>query len=440
MSHKTYDAEWQKIQQLLAETLQSEAVQVDRREQRQLLTTLYIRYILIANKFSECVDQMVQPQKRLLIRKLLEATLGRILELKYDLVEADLNEWTHCGDVLEILNITPIQSELKVPACYRNDRKKELEYNKNLIESVLGKLGFLDKLEKKPPLTEQQAILIIQVHERARQGRLRAQFMREIRNMKEKTKPVLAEGASEEDEQRGGISLQAALRIQKIWRGYVARRATRRRKLQEMLLIGMIPPPKSQNGVSLMDLETKDYRRQLQEERQLIYENDVKNCRDNLEKNQRGVVLEQLSDQVRGWLYEYKTQTGKIPEYTGSERAASRLLFSRQGTDSELSKSTQISSKDSKTKKDKSAKQKETKTDVDESEEVSTKAMVSTFLPELNARKEEYDEIWKNKDESHNPRQFHYMDIIEHEQMTDMENGLRKVVDEMMKGELLLLQ
>lgn len=331
MSHKTYDSEWKQVQQLLAETLQSEAVQVDRREQRQLLATLYVRYILIANTLSECVDQMVQPQKRRLIRKLLEATLGRILELKYDLVEADLSEWTHCGDVLEHLKLTPEQSELKVPSCFRNERRKELEYQKNLIESVLGKLGFLDKAEIKPPMSEQQAILIIQVHERARQGRLRAQFMREIRNMKEKTKPVLGEGG-DEDEQRGGISLPAALRIQKIWRGYVARRATRRRKLQEMLLIGMIPPPKTQSAEMIKDLEIKDYRRRLQEERQLEYENDVKKCREHMEKYQRGVVLEQLSDQVRGWLHEYKAQTGKIPEYTGSERAASRLLFSRQGS------------------------------------------------------------------------------------------------------------
>ncbi|XP_063931355.1 dynein regulatory complex protein 11 [Zophobas morio] len=442
MSHKTYDAEWKKIQQLVAETLQSEAVQVDRREQRQLLATLYIRYIMIANQLSECVDQMVQPQKRLLMRKILEGTLGRILELKYDLVEADLSEWTHCGDVLDNLKITPQHNELKVPSCYRNDRKKELQYQHKLIDSVLGKLGFLDRPETKPPMTEQQAILIVQVHERARQGRLRAQFMREIRNMKEKAKPILTEGGADEDDQRGGISLPAALRIQKIWRGYVARRATRRRKLQEMLLIGMIPQPKTQNNDIIKDLETKEYRRRLQEERQRLYEDDVEKCRENLEKHQRGVVLEQLSDQVRGWLHEYKTQTGKIPEYTGSERAASRLLFSRQGTDSEMSKSTptQISSKDSKTKKDKAVKQKEAKNEREENEEVTTKAMISSFLPELNARKEEYDEIWKNKNEADNTRQFHYMDIIEHEQMTDMENGLRKIVDEMMKGELLLLQ
>nr|CAI5827477.1 unnamed protein product [Callosobruchus analis] len=65
---------------------------------------------------------MVQPQKRMLVKKLLEASLGRILELKTDLVEADLNEWTHCGDIMEKLNLTPLDVELEVPTCFRQER------------------------------------------------------------------------------------------------------------------------------------------------------------------------------------------------------------------------------------------------------------------------------------------------------------------------------
>lgn len=66
--------------------------------------------------------------------------------------------------------------------------------------------------------------------------------------------------------------------------------------------------------------------------------------------------------------------------------------------------------------------------------------MISSFLPDLNAKKEEFEEIWKNKDESSNPWQYHYDDMIEQEQMAEMENELRKIVDEMMRSELQLLQ
>ncbi|XP_056633947.1 dynein regulatory complex protein 11 [Diorhabda sublineata] len=436
MSHKTYNDLFKNTQDILNETLQLEPVQADRREDRELLATLYVKYIGVANRLTVCVDQVVQPQKLILIKKLLEATLGRILEIKADLVEADLNEFTHCGNIIEKLKITPTDRELVVPTCFRNERKEEIEYNTRVIDEVLSKLGYIDKTTKKPPMTQHQAILIIQKHERARQGRLRQQFMKEIRMMKEKSKPTQED--IEEEAKRGGISLSAALKIQKIWRGYITRRATRRRKIQEMLLIGMIPPLKTKSDEIEKDLENKNYRRKLQIERRKEYEESVKQIRNNLEINQRGAVLEQLSDQVRNWLQEYKISTGKIPEYTGDDRSASRTLFSRQGTESELSKSTQISSKESRTKK--GFKGKENKTDKVEDEDQTTKAILSTFVPELNLRKEEYDEIWRNKDESDNFRQYHYKNIIEQEQMMEMENELRKVVDEMMRAELELLQ
>lgn len=105
-----------------------------------------------------------------------------------------------------------------------------------------------------------------------------------------------------------------------------------------------------------------------------------------------------------------------------------------------MSKSTQGSSRESKTKKDKPTKAKEGKATEAEEEEENLKATISSFLPKLNIRKEEYDEMWRNKDESNNMRQYPYRDIIEHEQMTAMENELRKIVDEMMRAELVLLQ
>lgn len=109
------------------------------------------------------------------------------------------------------------------------------------------------------------------------------------------------------------------------------------------------------------------------------------------------------------------------------------------GTDSDLSKSSPGSSKESKKRSSKGTKSKESKSEEEEEEGVS-KATISVFVPEMNVRKEEYDEIWKMKDESRNPHQYHYNDIIFQEQMAQMENELRKIVDDMMRSELQLLQ
>jgi hypothetical protein len=68
------------------------------------------------------------------------------------------------------------------------------------------------------------------------QGRLRFQFMKEIRLMKEKVKTADIPKSKVLD------SSLAATKIQKTWRGYNTRHKMKRRKLEEMLLIGMLQP------------------------------------------------------------------------------------------------------------------------------------------------------------------------------------------------------
>lgn len=56
--------------------------------------------------------------------------------------------------------------------------------------------------------------------------------MKEIRLLKEKGR-----------DQKGEMSAAAATAIQKVWRGFIARRCTKKRKKEEQLLIGMELPP-----------------------------------------------------------------------------------------------------------------------------------------------------------------------------------------------------
>ena len=50
------------------------------------IAKIYIRYIVIYQNLDLCYDQMVHPQKRLLLRTLLDSTIGRIIELKVNYV------------------------------------------------------------------------------------------------------------------------------------------------------------------------------------------------------------------------------------------------------------------------------------------------------------------------------------------------------------------
>lgn len=71
--------------------------------------------------------------------------------------------------------------------------------------------------------------------------------MKEIKQLKEKGKPDASKGKTD--------GLVAAMKIQKVWRGFVTRQRTRRGKLDEMYLIGMIPKPDQVNHAFLEEEE-----------------------------------------------------------------------------------------------------------------------------------------------------------------------------------------
>lgn len=80
----------------------------DRQSFQYRISLLYLCYLGLLRQFDTLYDQMVQPQKRLLLRRLLDSVAGRVLELKEELVRADLCE-SHCLDgVLQDLRLTPV--------------------------------------------------------------------------------------------------------------------------------------------------------------------------------------------------------------------------------------------------------------------------------------------------------------------------------------------
>lgn len=75
------------------------------------LSTLYLYYLGLLRGFDTLYDQMVQPQKRRLLRRLLDSVAGRVLELKDEMVRVDMCEW-HCLDhVLRDLGLTPVRGQ-----------------------------------------------------------------------------------------------------------------------------------------------------------------------------------------------------------------------------------------------------------------------------------------------------------------------------------------
>jgi hypothetical protein len=83
----------------------------------QRLATLYVRYVQIFRQLEEAYDQVVHPQKRKVIRKVLDGVMGRVLELKNEMVEKEFSEYHYMDDVIQDLKLTPVSSPPLPPFC-----------------------------------------------------------------------------------------------------------------------------------------------------------------------------------------------------------------------------------------------------------------------------------------------------------------------------------
>lgn len=179
MSNQMYSKLWHSAQKELEDLAvidyqeQVSEIELDRPSAQRNAFELYTKYKIIANKLEEIYDQMLQPQKRVLVRKLLDMCMGRVVELKHDLVNIDIMEFSYNDQVMTELKLTPNDVELKIPRYFLRENEKEIAYKKEFIDNLMMKLGWLEEEVEKEKVTELEAIRIIQMHERARQGRLR---------------------------------------------------------------------------------------------------------------------------------------------------------------------------------------------------------------------------------------------------------------------------
>lgn len=169
MSNKTYNDLWHSTQKLLENLAVNDYQKLaldpefDRNAAQRCVFELYAKYIVTANRLENVYDQMVQPQKRIVIRKLLDSTLGRIIELKHDLVAIDMMEFSYNDDVIEDLKLLPQDLELRIPRYFLRENQEDIAYKKKFIDDILMKLGWLDEEVVEEKMSELEAIHIIQV-------------------------------------------------------------------------------------------------------------------------------------------------------------------------------------------------------------------------------------------------------------------------------------
>ena len=95
------------------------------------------------------------------------------------------------------------------------------------------------------------------------------------------------------------------------------------------------------------------------------------------------------------------------------------------------SKESRRSKRSSKTKKESDTEQQS-----EPESELGFRPVASNFLPELIHASHEYEETWRDKDESRNLDQGPYFDMIEAEKTKEVENEIRVGVDQAIRGDL----
>ncbi|XP_059784973.1 dynein regulatory complex protein 11 isoform X1 [Balaenoptera ricei] len=448
MSNAMYNKMWHQTQEALSSLLDNESQKMMKPQRNQvfifqMLATFYIKYVQIFRNLENVYDQIVHPQKRMLIRKILDGVMGRILELKNEMVELELTEFHYFDDILQDLKLIPQQLDIPIPKYFLKEKLEVIKGREKILAQLLADsgLGMTEKKYPVKPIPLEEAVKLIQVAERARQGRLRAMFMKQIYLQEYRAKQARLLG------ERVADVGTAALCIQKVWRGFHQCKRTEREREEEMIFLGMNPPPLfNEVSAALIQADRVTHLRdKVQVKHEEEYRDALVTIKDDLKLIEGPNIKENLQDQIRRWFIECRHLTGTFPDYPKEEEGGSAIIFSNKTrqqviediiASQEEEEKNKKKKKEEKPKKGKKGKEKKETKEKNKEEGEGWKMSPSVFLHMMEEGNNVYKDLWKNKDESWNVPQGYDPELIKEDKRKELESEIRLQVDELMRQEL----
>ncbi|CAH8502324.1 unnamed protein product [Schistosoma turkestanicum] len=440
MSNTLYNKVWRDTQEKLSDILacepdpETQAPVKDRGKAFQLLATFYIKYIQIFRNLERCYDQILHPQKRRLLRTLLDSVIGRFLEIKQEMVKLELSEYHYFDDVLMDLKLTPSDVEIPIPKYFVNENFRALRDREQFLDHLLSSTDTDVTQDESILMTVDQAVLLIQRHERARQGRIRAKFMREIRRQEEFEK-------GKGEDRKPYTADEAAVILQKLWRGYITRKKVSEMRKNELIWLGMMPTnlhyiSQKSNVVKLAN-RVDAVRRVTQNIYEQEYQQALIQVKEKIRDTEGPDMREAMQDQIRQWYMECRDATGKFPDYPDEDEGGSAVIF-KEKTPEELERELEEeANKKSKGKTSGAEKKKDDpKKKKGKEEPEGFKFSPSAFLDEINEGCHNYQALWKNRDESDNFQQHYDEEMVKEDKRLEVEAEIRVQVDELLRQEL----
>lgn len=468
----------------------------DRKKMFQLLFEVYLQYLNIYKALDETYDQMVHPQKRIVVRKLLDIVIGRLNELRFEFVRCDLSENTYFDEVALFEGVQPKDLDIPIPKYYFHDptpgmierdqwytnikdRKKILKQKKEEEEQKKRGKQMEEAQEKGWDPTEleeekidfEDTVLPVQSMERARQGKGRfiiAKFYQEEELGFQKKKQKAKKHKMDQE--------KATIIIQKLVRGFLARRRVKKLRNEELEFLGIRPTDTNystdfsydffyrfkndkckDNATELERLQ--ESRRELRRLMQKQYEEDQVTIYERLHKIEGPDMAERFKYQIRSWYMNVKEEDGKLPAIPKADVGGSRMMIcpetlpeevqekGRMATDPEYAAKKKAEKKrlrDQKKKekaKLKALKAKGKKVKGKKSEIVENPSLgPPQFMDDFMAANKEYNKFWRGLDDKDNPDQKHEMKYLIREKRQVVADEVRVKVDIEMRAELEYLK
>merc|ERR1711998_212660 len=250
--------------------------------------------------------------------------------------------------------------------------------------------------------TRNEAILILQRNERARQSRQRATFMKQLR---EQEALALQGGAPEPSEKMPRMDTEmAALVIQKIFRGYKTRLASIRADKQELIFLRMAADDLDGEDVAeALEKETRERRKHKQKEYKRLYTEHTDQMRVQLYDEEGPEIKEDISTAVSTWYFKYRVKFRDWPAELGDYYDPEK---NGENMPAELPEEDAGKKKKKEKKKKKGGKKKKKKDDDGDAFEE------SQFVRKIQEATVKYQQAWERKEEKDNFEQKHDPQLI----------------------------
>ncbi|NXR76364.1 DRC11 protein, partial [Pycnonotus jocosus] len=436
----TYIKMWADTQRELDAMLQREREEFlqpeeDREKVLRLLATAYVRYVEMLRRLEEAHDHLVHRQKRAAVRQALDGVTGRLLEIKREMVALEKSECHAMDGVLMELKRVPEDIEIPIPKYFIKENLRILQEREEYLQEVLLNAGLLEQ-EPVRAMTLEEGIRVIQVAERARQGRARAGFMKRI-YLEEKRQ------SRKEETGMGKNPDAAATCIQKVWRGYSQRKKTEKLREEEMIFLGMNSTGMINGTGSLpSDLEAMSCLQKANVLRGEVQKREELSFRQELRSTEGSHIKETLQDQITQCFLECRHVTGRFPDYPPEKTGGSKAIFIEKHPEQvaeELAarKEAEQKEKEKDRKYQEKAKEKKPEKAGKQVVDLGWKMGPSNFLSMLEEGSAQYRVFWENRDNRADFLQDHDPELIKGGEREEVEEEIRVQVDEVMQEKLL---